>query len=178
MSAQARAVASSLVVLGALAPGSEDASAARVEPGVRTRITLLEGVRADTTRGLAPGARLDGRLLWVRPDTIALADRDGNHTRLVPRETVASFEISTWRRSRAGRGAWIGLLAGAAGGVAFGLHVKATENTGENDYEDAAPAVLGVAGGIVGLGLGALVGSMFHTDLWMRPDLPRDVPPR
>jgi hypothetical protein len=128
--------------------------------------------------GVAPSSLVVGRLVALDRSMIDLEDEDG-FSRTIPRELVEQFEMSSGRRSRAGRGAVIGLLSGLAGGVGVGVYLAASEDFGETQGLDVlVPVALGLGGGLAGLGLGALIGSFIHTETWhARPELVRGDPP-
>jgi len=75
---------------------------------------------------------------------------------------------SRGRRSYAGRGALIGLAAGAAAGIASGSIVCATDNCSSSggDWKGLVVGVLGIGGGLVGAGVGALVGAGLSGERW------------
>lgn len=168
-----------LVLLALVAPGP--AHAAPPAPGARVRVTILERAPVDSMAGLAPGARASGRLLASRPHTIDLLRDDGDapgDTLAIPRARIAAFESSRGRHGSAGRGALIGFLAGAVAGVAVGVYLDEVEdpvNTTVYGGRGVVPMALGVGGGLVGLGLGALIGGRIHRERWRTAEIP---PPR
>jgi hypothetical protein len=122
--------------------------------------------------------------LWVGPDELALVgnlaglDRDTvvithepNGARVaVPLEWLQRLETSQGRHSHTGRGALYGFVLGAtttAGVVLLncGLAEDSCSSSG-GDWTGLAAAVLGLAGGLAGTGIGAVVGAMIRTERW------------
>lgn len=141
---------------------------ADVEPppmqlGARIRVSLIEGSRA------AHGKKLSGALVGLSDAAVTLETTKGRTPVVVPRESVAQFEVSV-RRSRRKKGALIGLGVG----MAAGLIMVAADNGGdcpppeedffgicrglEEDFSGPEWYAFGAAlfGG-VGAGLGAIV---------------------
>lgn len=171
-----------LVALVAPALGVAAPCPAHGEPGGRVRVTILARASVDSLalRGIEPGDRIVGTLLAADPHRIALRrGEDLGDTLAIPRSLIAGFETSTGRHSRAGRGALIGFLAGAVAGVGFGLYFESSEGTSSSAWPgpNFIPFAFGVGGAIGGLGLGALVGSFFHTDRWRPAVLPQEGSP-
>lgn len=171
-----------LVALVAPAHCVEAACPAYGEPGRRVRVTTLARPSVDSLalRGIEPGDRIVGTLLAAGPRTLELSRGDDRgDTVAIPRSLIAGFETSTGRHSRAGRGALIGFLAGAVAGVGFGLYLESSEDTSSSSWPgpNIIPFAFGVGGAIGGLGLGALVGSLFHTDRWRPAVLPQEGSP-
>ena len=145
------------------------ASAAHaVEPGDRVRVTILAREAAPDSlfarAGVEPKVKYAGSLVYADSLGIALRDEDGQ-AREIPQEIVALFEESAGRKSSAGRGAVLGLLIGAVGGVAFGIYFEESEGV-HGPYRGVYPVGLGLGGALVGCGVGALVGSMIKRELW------------
>jgi hypothetical protein len=115
--------------------------------------------------------RIMGLLMSVDEDSVVVNVGPGQPSRGVAIDALQSFEVGRGRKSSAGKGAGIGLLSGAAGGVAAGLIVCGGGNCNDSGLGDATglvAGVLGVGGGLFGLGMGALIGGRFHTDRWER----------
>jgi hypothetical protein len=147
--------------VGAAGPGSPPA-------GTRVRITLLERVPADAR----PAGSSIGRLLALDADSLVLEPQNAAGTRLaLHRPAIATLEVSQNRRSRAGRGALLGLIGGAVGGTVLGLGILGTQR----EAQGFEPIVFGLVGAFGGLGLGALVGSTVHVEDWQ--SVPAEGPP-
>jgi hypothetical protein len=140
------------------APGSRIRAthSCRVADDGSTRcFSLRSGVlRRDT--GILVGVRSDTLLLQIAPDRAAV---------YLPLAAVQRLETPQGRKSRWARGAGIGLLGGAVAGGVIGGVVGAS-----NDPEFAGLyAVVGIAlGGAAGFAVGAITGSFFTTDRWVR----------
>lgn len=170
-----RVVSASVVVL-AVAFTAPPSSA--VEPGARVRVTILARASgADSLferAGVSPGKKVVGSYLFSDANVIELEDAKGVR-RAIPQEVVALFEESDGRNSRARRGALIGFLAGAAAGVGFGVYHASSEPIGRG-YDGFVTAALGVGGGLVGCGLGALIGSQIRTERWSSVRTAQEAP--
>jgi hypothetical protein len=121
-----------------------------------------------------------GTLVTLDTATLVLQDDALLDTLRVPVGSIGRLEVSTGQRSGAGRGAEIGLIAGASAGAIIGLAVIITESIAmsspvlwEGCPRDAivcfgpeaiflSAAVLGAAGA----GLGALIGALSPIDRW------------
>ncbi|MCZ0934775.1 MAG: hypothetical protein OXJ54_06285 [Gemmatimonadetes bacterium] len=107
-------------------------------PGDRVRVT--------TDRG----SRLIGQIVEVTEDRFDLSLRGGQSVS-VPRGEILRFERSRGRSSRAGLVALGGAVSGAAFGALLSCIFECTDET------PLAAAGGALAGGVVGLGLGALI---------------------
>jgi len=139
-----------------------------LRPGARVRLTLLE------TPGHMTRQRIFGLLVSADQENVVVSVSPGEPGRVVALDELYSLEVIHGRRGRAGRGALIGLGAGAAGGVAAALIGCADGDcdTGESgDLTGAVVFVLGAGGALFGAGVGALIGGRFHTDRWERVSL-------
>lgn len=152
------------------------AHSAPVEPGARVRVTILERAPADSLllpAGIDSGDRIKGTLLSAGPHGLGLAvGDDPGDTLTIARELVADFEASAGKRSRTGRGAMIGLLSGIVGGFAFAEYFTSSEGVSRDSEKLAFRFGFVTVGGLGGLGLGALVGSICRTERWRRAPLP------
>jgi len=172
-----RVLAFALCVAGVAAPSVAGA----VAPGARIPVTVLERspALADSVfekAGVAPSSLVVGRLVALNRSMIDLDDEDCI-SRTIPREMVAQFEVSSGRRARTGRGAVLGMLVGLVGGVGVGVYLVESEDFGGRE-SGFVPVALGAGGALAGLGFGALVGSLIHTESWhAQPDLVRGDPP-
>jgi len=160
-------LAAALVFLGGSASDAASAPDSPPATGTRVRVTLLERVPAKSL----PGGSHIGRLLALDADSLVLEQQNASGTRLaLHRPSIATLEVSQGRRSRAGRGALLGLIGGAVGGSAFGPNPLATK-TAAQGFD---PLAFGIVGAFGGLGLGALVGSSIHLESWH--SVPADTP--
>lgn len=91
----------------------------------------------------------------------------------IPRGGLRRLEISSGRRTRTGRGAFFGAVFGAGAGALSGVvacQVSSCEGSSgaftDTEVAVLAAALLGIGGAVVGTGIGAVVGSLTHTDRW------------
>lgn len=154
-----------LILLGALAmlAGSAQASDPRdaVHPGARVRLLYRD------TPDHFEHRYVRGLLVGVDNDTVTVSDRAGEPARPIALNSLLSFEVANGRKSAAGKGVWIGILAGAAGGVGASKIICAHGDcSGETDYSGFVTGLFGVGGGLFGAGAGALIGGRFHSERW------------
>jgi hypothetical protein len=131
-----------------------------VEPGDRVRVTAAHGIRNRV-----------GTLRALNNDSIVLE----NPGLVLPIDSVTQLEVSRGRKSRAGRGALIGLGFGVGIGAAVGFLISQDES-GENECRgiEAQCTAIGAASlGLVGAGIGALAGAATKTDRWEEVPLER-----
>jgi hypothetical protein len=114
----------------------------------------------------------------------------------VPLSDLAGVDVKVGSRHPVVRGALIGLVAGAGAGAILGYAVPGTEEwcgpsililssqaptyscgSGELPRRESA-TIVGFLGGIVGLGIGAAVGTTLDPDRWSPIDLRAGVTPR
>ncbi|MDH3497541.1 MAG: hypothetical protein OER21_12335 [Gemmatimonadota bacterium] len=134
--------------------------------GVRIRVTTATPDTTARARG-PTRTRFVGTLADLRADAVVL-DVDPHDRRVVPFGTLRELEVSRGRQSRTGRGALIGLAAGAAAGVTTVLALCAggeCESSGGN-FTGFGALVVGAAGALAGTGIGALVGALIRTERW------------
>jgi hypothetical protein len=101
---------------------------------------------------LKDGQQVKGELIAVKPDSLLLlAGKDESI------DVAGIREIKVAKKLRALNGAAYGFLAGAVGGIAFAAALRGAD-------EDILPIIYplgavtgGTAGGLIGLGIGALV---------------------
>ena len=154
-------------------PAWGDASALPIRPGDRVRVSLLEREPATEplflATGLEPGGRLTGRFVFADTSGVAIDDEQG-FARTIPNPLVARLEVSGGRKGNAGRGALIGLAAGAVAGLVMGNYLANTEDFGEAEENGKATVRLGMflGGVLVGTGVGAIVGGSIHNERWHR----------
>lgn len=159
-------------------------------------LALAATVNAQAPASLTPGARIRvkapgalmpeqqaGRLISLGPDTLVLQP-DGAPAASIPRSSIGEIDISLGRHSETRNGLVIGLLTGAAAGAALGAAVGHDDTcTSRGLFGDEPPttfkcgslfgrgqvaAVTGVAGGLVGLIVGGLIGHAQSNDEWQR----------
>ena len=139
----------------------------------------------DAPRSLSPGERVrfscpelgtdrqEATLLEIRADTLVVEyeRRHVDRSRRVRRETVtsgiplanlSSLEVVTGRRSNAKKGAIIGGAVGA-GLVVVSVAILAADDWEPTVGESGRALVVWSA---IGAGIGALIGSANHTDIW------------
>jgi hypothetical protein len=120
-------------------------------PGERVRVT-------------APGIGVHERVCTfsaLRRDTALVMERGGTLLAL-PLASITKLEVSRGRRSRVGKGAVIGLLAGAGAGVLLGALDLAQEEGGA-EYVLLGWAGLGAGAGAL---FGAVLGAVIRVDRW------------
>lgn len=132
-----------------------------IEHGRRVRVTILVPPNVDST-GFRSGDRLAGPLLGYDRSAIRVKERT------IPWSAVAKLEYSAGRHGHAGSGALIGALVGLATGIAVGVIVNQHEDFDE--YGGVFTTGAGLAGLVMGAGIGAIIGGTHHSDDWM--DLP------
>ncbi len=140
--------------------------------GETTPVPIGARVRVSLRTPLAPQShllreRIIGSLMNLEGDRVIVSEKGGPGLS-IPIESVRAFEVSRGRKSGAGRGAVIGLLSGAAGGIGAGLIVCGNGECeySSSDYTPLVAGVLGIGGALFGAGVGALVGGRIHSDRW------------
>jgi hypothetical protein len=130
------------------APAATADGAGSSDPPLRVRVTAPTIV----------AGRIDGRIVAVDDANLTLLS--GGETRVVPAEAVTRVEVRR-KTHRKGRGVRIGALAGLAVGVAVGF--AAGDDCGAADAptivcvsREASAAGVGLAGALLGAGVGAL----------------------
>ena len=144
-------------------------------PGDRVRVTLT----ASAAERFG-GTRWDARLRAVDADSIALDTTAATGSLVVAKDDVAKFERYDGRKSKAGKGAAIGFVAGAlTGGIAaYAASVGGGScDTGFMSFDffcedeaDTMGLAGGAAGGVLGLVVGAAVGAASSGDQWTSMD--------
>lgn len=110
-----------------------------------------------------------GTLRGRRDDDVVIRVGSPATELAVPATSVRRIEVSLGRHGRGGRGALIGLGAGALGGVLAGLIVCSggnCESSGITGETGLVSMVLGLGGAVVGTGVGALTGSLIRSERW------------
>lgn len=111
---------------------------------------------------------LIGNLQAVQGDSLWLLTGEPPKSMTLAIPALARLELSRGRRRQAGRGAWIGAVAGGA--LGFFLGVATYEECDACFGPD--PGVMGngilgsLVGGVFGLGVGALVGGSIRAESW------------
>jgi len=133
-----------------------------VHPGMRVRLTFAPDAGTDRT------TRVVGTLMRLGPDSVAVYDQERLAVVAAALGAAQRLEASRGRHSRAGRGALLGLAAGAAAGIGSGLIVCAAEacTSSGGDWGGIVIGVLGLGGALAGTGIGALVGAMIRSERW------------
>jgi len=103
---------------------------------------------------LKDGQQIEGELISVKTGSLLLLNLAGKDESI---DVAGIREIKVAKKSRALNGAAYGFLAGAVGGIAFAAALRGAD-------EDILPIIYplgavagGTAGGLIGLGIGALV---------------------
>jgi hypothetical protein len=99
------------------------------------------------------------------PDTIVV---DRGEPLALPISSLTRLAVSRDGKSRTRAGATVGFWAGAVAGAAIGAASAASVDSGSWDYNATFGPIVGgaLAGGVVGLGLGALIGSTVKVHRW------------
>ena len=151
-----------LVLLMAAAMGSgcsgvhivkapEIAPRQKLESGSRVRVHLFQ-----------PRSKVVGNVVRVTPDTLVIVSEEDPHPEIALSTTnIRRLEVSRGQRSRTGRGALVGLLAGAVGGYVALLALCEDSCVGAVALYALIPG-----GALVGAGIGAGVGSLIRTERW------------
>ena len=126
--------------------------------------------------GLHPGdvirvQRMDGRAKWVagavvggNSDSIRFVAARSTDTTAVALADLRRWEVSRGTRRRTGRGALHGLFYGAFTSGLAAMMVPAPEASGMS--AGGFYGVVAAAGGVLGAGVGALIGSRQRTHRW------------
>lgn len=135
--------------------------------------------RGSWVRLEAPGfsaLRLVGRVSDLDQDTLVLRLAGSRSALSIPLSDIENVKVRTGQRSN-----W--LLGGAVGFVFFGAlgaAIGAAEadrlpSFGEPSRSEAAAAGA-IIGAVAGFGIGAVIGSRFKSDRWVRAQLPAHPP--
>jgi hypothetical protein len=132
------------------------AGAQTLAEGARVRLTLLE----------PPQKRVVGSLLAIRPDAVEI--RPDSLSRTIARANIDRLEISRGIKSGSGKGAKYGAIFGGVILGSLGIFAAAVANSESSEHVSpvAAGAAYGLAGAVVGGGLGALIASGSHYEKW------------
>ena len=151
-----------LVVLVAAAIGSGCAGVHIVNPPeIAPRHTLESGNRV-RVHLVQPRRKVVGSVVQVTADTLVIISEEAPHREItLSAANIKRLELSRGTRSRAGRGALVGLLVGTVGGYLALLSFCSESCVG------AVPLLALIPGGaLVGAGIGAGVGALFRTERW------------
>jgi hypothetical protein len=122
-----------------------------VQPGSRVRVHLIQ-----------PRSKVVGSVVRLTGDTLIIRSEEDRSSDIALSGTnIRQLELSLGLRSRKGRGALLGLLAGAAGGfLVLGLLCE------EDCVGAIVLAALPPGGALVGAAIGAGIGSLIRTERW------------
>jgi hypothetical protein len=149
--------------------------------GVSILLLLLPvRLRAQEPTALMPGSRVRvhlttpqprlvrGRLVSADADSLRLLTESGRDTLAFSTVGVSQLDTTAGRRTRTGKGALLGAGIGAAAGLTLGLAATAEGCSGfcADPTPGEIAAVSLILGG-VGAGVGALIGSITHSDRWV-----------
>ncbi len=90
---------------------------------------------------------------------------------VLPLASLTKLEVSRGQKSRADKGARIGLGTGVAAGVVTALAVCADNSC--DGYTGLAVLIFGAGGALGGVLIGAVIGSFIQTDRWETVPLDR-----
>jgi uncharacterized membrane protein YeaQ/YmgE (transglycosylase-associated protein family) len=175
-------------VLVLLLAGDGEVGAAHAAPWPESVLTIGQRVRVSTTMPASPDSVADSRLLGGGPGlskpvigTVSklgatgleiLPDGEAFPLKLA-NSSIVWLEVSAGRKSRAGRGALIGLITGGVAGViASEAFVEVAES--EEGVQTFSDGVLGLGGALVGAGLEVAPGP--HGDLRLGVTVPLGAP--
>ncbi|MGH7723987.1 MAG: hypothetical protein ACREOU_01020 [Candidatus Eiseniibacteriota bacterium] len=120
---------------------------------------LSYGERIRVTKSEPASARVTGTLLELSESAMTIEEEKGAEVLTVPLDSVRAVERSLGPQPNTGRGMLYGFLAGAAVGVGVAL-------ASDEDHSVGWITSIGLAGGLVGTGAGAWIGSRSHTERW------------
>jgi hypothetical protein len=120
-------------------------------PGHRVRVHLFQ-----------PRNKVVGYVVRLTADTLVInSGENAQHETSLSTANIRRLELSQGEGSRAGRGAFIGLLVGAAAGSAALAYFCSGSCIGAWPLFGLIPG-----GALVGAGIGAGVGSLSRTERW------------
>jgi hypothetical protein len=166
-------VALALVAIGLGASTSARANPSLLPLGIRVRMSVSSPAPGSVAPGSDAGSallreRIIGTLESATDNKLIVREGKEGPRREVPLASLNLLEVSRGRHSSSGKGALIGMFAGAAGGVAAGYvvcnHGNCDSSTG--DLTGIWASALGLGGGLFGAGIGAIIGGVIHTERW------------
>ena len=127
------------------------------------QLGLTEGtrVRIHTAGAAIP---VTGTIAYRAPDGVAVL-RAPSDTAYVPLAAITRVDVSTGRRSNAGRGAKVGGLIGVGLGALLGMAAMA-EDDGYFDYGAEAIPTGMLGGGLLGVTAGVIIGALSSREQW------------
>lgn len=132
-------------------------AAEEIAPGTRVRISASQ-------LGAEP---VVGTLLGVGPETLSLERAGHEGPEVIARSDVGRLEISRGRKSQAGRGALVGLAAGAAATMLLTFGDYSSDVHGDLNL-----LAIGAALAAGGAAVGGAIGSAHKTEHWEPVTLP------
>jgi hypothetical protein len=168
-------------LIGVATMNPEHARAQSLSSGVRVRVGVrnrgLETQASERPRTAVAPKRdwLVGRFVEVQRESLFVTTHRAPLVLGIPIASVRRLEVSLGRKSRAGKGALIGMAVGAAAGVAAALVVCANgncETSGIDNEKSVVAFAFGLGGGLFGAGTGAVAGAVLRSERWERVVLP------
>ena len=169
-----------IVVMTVMAMGLCASAAAQANPsllplGIRVRMSVSSPAPDSVGHGSAAGStllreRIIGTLESATNNKLIVREGKDGPRREVPLASLNLLEVSRGRHSSSGKGALIGMFAGASGGVAAGFVVCNHGNCDSSmgDLTGIFAGALGLGGGLFGAGIGAIIGGAISTERWER----------
>jgi len=152
-------MSSSTLLAAPLGAQASNASAPRLYPGARVRVSTVN----------APSVRHAGSVWALVGDTVRILIDGGDSAVAFPYQTVAQLDTSAGRQGHALMGAAIGGLLGAGSGVIFGL-ASGDDPQGWfalwSHTANEKARINGIGFGALGLIVGAVVGANIVTEHW------------
>jgi hypothetical protein len=130
--------------------GLEVAPRKELAAGNRVRVQLFQ-----------PGSKVVGSVVRLTGDTLVILPENAHDEMALSAANVSRLELSLGQRSRAGKGALVGLLVGAVGGYVALQYLCSGGCAGAVVLYALIPG-----GGLVGAGMGAGVGALIRTERW------------
>ena len=153
------ALAVSLALMAVATDLHAQADATALVPG--TRVRVHQGAQSMT-----------GSLLYMDSTSLALVTGRAD-TVTTPLALITGIDVSRGTKSRAGRGALIGVGVGAASGIIVGIAASGSDDGDFFDFSSGAWATgIGLTGAVLGAGIGAIIGATQHGDRWQPAVLP------